>query len=264
MFPYFYPVAWSFHRSTIHAAFNFDPADQPVLVKPDDDYTQPGSTKRYSGASVVRLPASLPPDMALGTAIAERASCRRFLSRALTLAELSALLTSAYSVSGGPSALDRPVPSAGGRYPLEVYLFIWNVEGVVAGTYHYQPLQHALEHLGVAPERSKIPSLFLDQPYLANAGTLIILTAVAERLLYRYGDRGYRYLLMEAGHVSQNLALVAAAVRIGCLSLGGFQDDVLSGLLNLQPDREIPLYGIALGARASHDRNEGRALGVMP
>jgi SagB-type dehydrogenase family enzyme len=121
-----------------------------------------------------------------------------------------------------------------------------------------------LEHLGVAPERSKIPALFLDQPYLADAGALIILTAVAARLLYRYGDRGYRYLLMEAGHVSQNLALVAAAVDVGCLSLGGFQDDVLSALLNLQPDREIPLYGIALGARATHDRIEGRGLEAKP
>ncbi|HEX3156224.1 MAG TPA: SagB/ThcOx family dehydrogenase [Candidatus Angelobacter sp.] len=263
MFPYLYPIAWSFHRSTIHAVFNFDPADQPVLVKPDDDYTQPGGMKRYSGASVVRLPASLPPDMALGAAIAERASCRRFSSRALTLAQLSTLLTSAYSVSMPPSPVERPVPSAGGRYPLEVYLFVWNVEGVVSGTYHYQPLQHALEHLGPVPERSKIPSLFLDQPYLADAGALIILTAVAERLLYRYGDRGYRYLLMEAGHVSQNLALVAAAVDVGCLSLGGFQDDALSALLNLQPDREIALYGIAIGARATRDRNEGRGLNAV-
>jgi SagB-type dehydrogenase family enzyme len=269
MFPYRYPTAWFFHRSTIHTAWNLEPAaDTPVFVKPDCGYAQPGAFKRYSAATLVNLPAPEPATMALGKALAERASCRRFAPRPLTVAQLSAVLKAAYGVCGeapaeGTRLCERPVPSAGGCYSLEVYLLLWNVEGIRSGTYHYEPIQHALECLRGEPPRSKIPSLFLDQPYLADAGALVILTAVVERQLYRYGDRGYRYLLIEAGHVAQNVGLVAAAIDVGCLNLGGFLDDTVAALLNLEQDCEVALYGIALGTRAAQDRVEGRGLGMI-
>jgi SagB-type dehydrogenase family enzyme len=269
MFPYRYPTAWSFYRSTIHTAWNLEAAADALLFpKPDCSYTYPGAIKRYSGATLVQLPAPEPATMALGAALAERASCRRFAPQPLTKAQLSAVLKAAYGVCGQSSAgethlRERAVPSAGGCYPLEVYLLLWNVEGIRSGTYHYDPLQHALEYLQAEPPRSRIPSLFLDQPYLADVGAIVILTAVVERQLYRYGDRGYRYLLIEAGHVAQNVGLVAAAVDVGCLNLGGFLDDTVAALLDLQQDCEVALYGVALGTPATRNREEGRGLGAI-
>lgn len=270
MFPYRYPTAWSFHRSTIHAAWNVEAAANAslVFVKPDCGYVQPGIFKRYSTATLVNLPAPEPVTMPLGAAIAERASCRCFAHRPLTAAQLGAILKAAYGVygeapAGETSLRERPVPSAGGCYPLEVYVLLWNVEGIPPGTYHYEPLQHALECLQAKPPTSKISSLFLDQPYLADAGALIILTAVVERQLIRYVDRGYRYLLIEAGHVAQNVGLVANALDVGCLNLGGFLDDAVAALLDLEQDCEVALYGIALGTRATQDRVKGRGLGTI-
>jgi SagB-type dehydrogenase family enzyme len=89
-----------------------------------------------------------------------------------------------------------------------------------------------------------------------------VITAVTSRLLHRYGDRGYRYTLIEAGHVGQNLALTAAALGLGSLSLGGFYDDDIARMLGLDPAFEIALYGVALGVPDTADRNDARGLEI--
>jgi SagB-type dehydrogenase family enzyme len=269
MFSYRYPTAWFFHRSTIHTEWEIEtPADKSVFVKPDCGYTEPGAMKSYSAATQVHLPDPEVLTMPIGVALAERASCRQFGSQPLTAKQLSPLLKAAYGVYGEASAgnthqRERPVPSAGGRYPLEIYLLLWNVEGIRSGTYHYEPLQHTLEYLHTDPPRARIPLLFLNQPYLGDAAALVVLTGIVDRQLDRYRDRGYRYLLIEAGHVAQNFGLVAAAIGVGSLSLGGFMDDSVAALLDLQQDCEVALYGVALGARATPDRLEGRGLGTI-
>jgi len=205
--------------------------------------------------------------MPLSEAIAIRHSCRQFTGGPLTLAVLSTLLRGAYghqgtAVLGGVAFQERPVPSAGARYPLELSLLVLDVEGIEGGIYRYAALEHALAPAGPAPARALIADLFLGQPYLMNASVIVLLTAVVERLLERYGDRGYRYVLFEAGHVAQNVALLATASGLGALSLGGFLDDQLAGLLGLDVEQEIPVYGIALGIPATRDRALARSLGM--
>ena len=110
------------------------------------------------------------------------------------------------------------------------------------------------------PKPDDLESLFLGQPWVAKAHVVVIVTAVTARLLHRYGDRGYRYLLIEAGHVGQNLALVATASGLGSLSLGGFFDDDVSCMLGLDAAFELPLYGIALGVPDTADSALARGL----
>jgi SagB-type dehydrogenase family enzyme len=156
---------------------------------------------------------------------------------------------------GDQEMLERPVPSGGGLYPLEVYLLVLQGEDVAAGVYHYAAQAHALEQLGsLALPGAFVGQLFLGQPYLARAAVVVVLTAVVERSLGKYQDRGYRYLLLEAGHVAQNLNLAAAALGLGSLNLGGFFDCDLGSLLGLDLEAEVPLYGIALGVPAGTDR----------
>jgi SagB-type dehydrogenase family enzyme len=164
----------------------------------------------------------------------------------------------------GAKANERPFPSAGGRYPLELYALVYQVAGLSEGVYHYQPAAHALELLGAPPSAETLPSVFLEQPYLSRVGALIILTAVPSRILYRYGERGYRYLMIEAGHVGQNFALLSAALNLGCLSLGGFFDDDISSSLGLHPEYEVPVYALAVGTPATADRTEVRKLEAAP
>lgn len=92
-----------------------------------------------------------------------------------------------------------------------------------------------------------VTHIFLDQPYLAAVDMLMIITGAAARTLKRYGERGFRFLWLEAGHLAQNVGLASAALELGCLPLAGFHDDALAGLLGTPLDTEPPLYALALG-----------------
>ncbi len=100
--------------------------------------------------------------------------------------------------------------------------------------------------------------MFLGQPYLVQAAAIVVITAVVERSLWKYDDRGYRYIMLEAGHVAQNINLCAAGLGLASLNLGGFFDEDVMALLKLDPDRELVLYGIALGHSEVADRLESR------
>ena len=151
------------------------------------------------------------------------------------------------------------MPSGGGLYPLELYVLARHVTGLTSGVFHYSAISHAAEPVREfsLPDRF-LSELFLGQPYVAAAAAIVVVTAVVERSLWKYGDRGYRYILLEAGHAAQNLNLAATALGLGTFNLGGFFDADLAGLLGLDEEFEVPLYGIAIGMPASEDRMELR------
>jgi SagB-type dehydrogenase family enzyme len=91
-----------------------------------------------------------------------------------------------------------------------------------------------------------------------EAAAIVVVTAVVERSLWKYDDRGYRYLMLEAGHVAQNINLCAAGLGLAALNLGGFFDEDMMALLKLNPQREIVLYGVALGHSEVADRLKSR------
>jgi SagB-type dehydrogenase family enzyme len=214
-------------------------------------------------ADVLALPAAQLPDLPLADALLRRSSCRRFSGSAIAVAQLATLLHAAYGVLAtvelGGEFCERPVPSGGGLYPLELYVIAQNVDGLGAGVHHYVPLGHLLET--VRPDA--LPSLltaemFLGQPYLIEAAALVVITATVERSMWKYEDRGYRYILLEAGHVAQNVNLCAEALGLASLNLGGFLDEDLARLLKLDEEREIALYGVAVGASDAADRLQRR------
>ncbi len=260
------PIAWTFHFLTRHLRYGQSSAiNPPPSTAPNPEFAEPGQMKEYPAAQRRALPRAGQVPLAIGEAIARRRSCRRFAEQPLPLAALSTLLQSAYGLgdsylSGGQTMFDRPVPSGGCCYPLELYVLVRHVEGIPAGIHHYSARHHALEALGPLPKSDDLETLFLSQPWVAKAHVVVIVTAVASRLLHRYGDRGYRYLLIEAGHVGQNLALVATASGFGSLSLGGFFDDDVSCMLGLDAAFELPLYGIALGVPDTADSAQARSL----
>jgi SagB-type dehydrogenase family enzyme len=260
------PTAWTFHFMTRHLRYGQSPEINPTpSTAPNPGYSEPGQMKEYPAAQQHTLPKPGQVPLAIGEAIARRRSCRLFAEQPLPLAALSTLLHSAYGLgdpylNGDQTMFDRPVPSGGGCYPLELYVLVRHVEGIPAGIHHYSARHHALEVLGPLPKPEDLETLFLSQPWVAKAHVVVIVAAVASRLLHRYGDRGYRYLLIEAGHVGQNLALVATASGLGSLSLGGFFDDDVSCMLGLDAAFELPLYGIALGVPDTADTAQARGL----
>jgi SagB-type dehydrogenase family enzyme len=154
--------------------------------------------------------------------------------------------------AGGTMFKHRPVPSAGARYPLDLYVLARSLEGTDPGAYRYEAERGELVPVGSRPDDGAIAEIFIDQPYVASASAILMITAQLALTFERYGDRGYRYVLFEAGHVAQNIALCAAASGIGNLEIGGFLDDRVSELLGLS-NSDVPLYGAAVGYPQSSD-----------
>jgi SagB-type dehydrogenase family enzyme len=244
MFRKLYPAAWAFYYNTIVRRHHRGSPPSAVAVPP---------FKEYLDVPLVPLPVPGKLKTSLGVAIRNRFSCRQFLDRPLPMRILSTLLHAGYGIQGPVvlgehELLTRPVPSGGGLYPLEIYLLARQVGGLDPGIYHYAAIDHALERLsGEQLPASRLRELFLGQTYASDAPLIVVLTAVLGRALGKYADRGLRLILLEAGHVAQNLNLTATALGWGSVNLGGFFDLELGAALNLDSDLEVPVYAIAVG-----------------
>jgi SagB-type dehydrogenase family enzyme len=247
--------AWTYHRNTCRWPFNIHALNTPIARE--------SAFKEHLDAPTVELPKAKAPNVGLSETLARRHSCRQFSDEPISLEQLGVLLRTGYGVLGESDGfggfLERPVPSGGALYPLELYVLAQNVAPPQGGVLHYLPLTHSVEilHTDKLP-RLLTAELFLGQPYLASASAIIVIAAVVERSLWKYEDRGYRYILLEAGHVAQNVILCATGLGLGALPLGGFFDDDLSALLRLDRDREIAIYGVAVGVPSSNDRDASR------
>jgi SagB-type dehydrogenase family enzyme len=191
--------------------------------------------------------------------IGRRTSGRTFAETTMALADLAEILAGSYglgrtiSFPGGLESRARPVPSAGALYPLELYPLLAEVEGVDDGLYHYDVLTHGLERMRTDVDQQAIGEAMIAAPLLRNANAVVFLGAVFDRTLRKYGPRGYRYILFEAGHVAQNLCLLATERGLASLCVGGFVDARVNRLLRLEPQVEAVVYCVALG----HPADEG-------
>ena len=186
-------------------------------------------------------------DISVEEAILQRRSIRDYIDEALTLPELAQLLWAAQGITD--SSGKRAAPSAGATYPLEIYVVIGNVEGVASGVYQYKPHQHELIKVLEGEQRAALARAALDQQFIAQAPVNLVITAIYERTTGRYGERGIRYVHMEAGHAAQNVYLQAAALKLGTVVVGAFQDSQVANILKL-PENEVPLYIMPVGRTA--------------
>lgn len=192
----------------------------------------------------INLPApSLTGAKSLEEALAHRRSVREFAPGALTLSEVSQLMWAAQGVTAPER---RTAPSAGATYPLEVYLVAGKVDGLGVGVYRYRPRQHRLEAVVEGDIRVPLAVAAVDQEWISQAAMVVVIAAVFERTMVRYGKRAERYVHMEAGHAAQNLLLQAEALGLGATPAGAFNDAEVSRLLHL-PAGEAPLYFVPVG-----------------
>ena len=212
------------------------------------------TSKTYPDAKRVALPET--PKGAVATLAARRTSVRAFSPAPLTLATLAAVLRAGCQAitpdpaQSGQAFLRRPAPSAGGLYPLEVYLLVRNVEGAARGVYHYDVLGDDLELLSDAPWESAASEAFYTWDFISDAPVIFCIGSVFARTQTKYGPRGYRYALLEAGHVTQNLCLAATELGLGSLCIGGYSDRALNRMISLCGEAEAILYTVAIGSEA--------------
>jgi SagB-type dehydrogenase family enzyme len=213
---------------------------------------RPGAYKSYPGAPRVSLPAPDPSASLarpLGDLLRARRSVRSYGGRPLSLDELSTLLWAAQGISREESGFAfRTAPSAGALYPVETYLSAQNAAGLDPGVYHYDVRGHALEIVRPGDARRETASAALDQDFLAEAGAVFVWTAVFGRAKWKYRQRAYRYVYLDAGHIAQNLALAAAALGLGSCQVAALYDDEVNALLGVDGEEESVVYMSAVGA----------------
>ncbi len=208
--------------------------------------TRPAPLKAYPQAPRTVLPApewSGPP---IGNVIAARRSRREYISGTLTLEELSVLLHAAQGITE-PRWGFRAAPSAGALYPIETYVVVHSVVGLEMGLYHYVVADHALEQVRPGDLRAELVRAGIGQDMLGTAQVCFILTAVFGRTRWRYRERAYRYILLEAGHIGQNLYLAATGLGLGTCAVGAFLDDAVNRLVGIDGEEETALYLFPVG-----------------
>jgi SagB-type dehydrogenase family enzyme len=167
----------------------------------------------------------------------------------MTLEELSSLLHSSAGITDtrDPTLAFRAVPSSGALYPIELYLVILDVADLEPGVYHYDVQGHRLELLRPGELRREVFQAAVSQEMIWGASLALVMTALFARVQWKYVDRSYRYALLEAGHLGQNVYLAATALGLGPCGIGAYFDDDLNRLLGVDGYDEAVVYLMAVG-----------------
>jgi len=217
---------------------------QPALELPQPEGERLIELPQLTGFSV--------PMMDLRTAIESRRTLRKYAETPLTLEELTYLLWVSQGVkhvSSRPSTA-RTVPSAGARHAFETYLLVNRVTGLDAGLYRYAAIENSLLPLHAEVDIAEnIAHACLDQSQITGSAATFIWVAVVERMFWRYVERGYRYLHLDAGHVCQNLALGAEQVGSAICPIAAFDDELLNGVLGFDGEDLFVVYLASVGKK---------------
>jgi SagB-type dehydrogenase family enzyme len=214
---------------------------------------KPDPFKNYENPlAVIQLPEPNPRDTDdLWTLLQRRRSRRAYAEeRPLTKGVLSTLLWSTQGVTAGHgNILFRTSPSAGALYPIETYLFLRAVEGLETGIYHFRPNHFDLEFLRKGDLSQELTAAALGQNMILHAPLTFLWTALVERSKWKYEQRAYRYIYLDAGHIAENLYLAGEALGMGVCTIGAFFDDRVNDLLGLDGEKEFILYMATVGYR---------------
>lgn len=196
-------------------------------------------------------------DPALVAAIEQRASHYDWHQTRLQRDQLSALLELACGLNGS-EAFDaqsrvrprRNAPSGGAMYPLEVFVSVRDVDGVAPGLYHFNPHRRSLLRLREGDQTFKFSRAFVQSQIVEGAACVWMITAIFERTVFKYGNRGYRFAFLEAGHMAQIANTVATAIGVRSHNIGGYFDHEVDAYLGLDGLNHSTVYCLAFGTPA--------------
>jgi len=201
---------------------------------------KPETYKSYPSNRVIHLP-NVPQEATMDFAevLRRRKSIRTFSNQPLSKVDLGFLLWASTGIQRiEPGYEFRTAPSAGALYPIETYIAANNVEDVENGIYHYNIKDHLLEEIKTGAFGGAVAHAALDQEMCADASAVFIWTAVFGRSKWKYSQRAFRYIYLDAGHVAENLALAAASINCGSCHVGAFFDDEINSIVNIDGTEE--------------------------
>jgi SagB-type dehydrogenase family enzyme len=203
--------------------------------------------KRYPEAERFELPPATRLTATLENAIRRRLSERSFADDPLPLDALATLLRLGSGITAQGDLPRRGAPSAGGLYAVETYPIAVRVEGIDAGVYHYAVLDDDLELVHRMPGREAMEGFMPPELYDGRPALVLALSVIFARVQAKYLERGYRFALLEAGHIAQNFLLTATALGLSAVPVGGFWDDPFNEFMGFDPITEAVVYSVLVG-----------------
>lgn len=217
--------------------------------KPLDWANKPELYKEYGDKPQIKLPNPQPEldGMSLDEALIRRKSVRNFSPKPVTINQVSHLLWACAGIQRVENGHEfRVIPSAGALYPIETYVVI-NNSPIPSGLYHYSVKKHSLEEIRKGEYGVELACAALDQDICVTAAMVLIWTGIFRRSKWKYGERAYRYIYLDAGHMAENLYLAAVSRGLGACSVGALYDGELNELLGVDGDEESAFYLSAVG-----------------
>lgn len=229
-------IGEKFHEETKHTwAQVFKEILLPKPAKPSD-------FKEYQNLPKFKLPYPDFKGIPLEDALKKRRSVRGYSRKPITMQELSQLLFAAQGITGKIyGTYLRTAPSAGALYPYEIYIFVNNVERLKNGIYHYSIRDHSIVLIKEGDFRDRLLKAALEQEMVRDAGVVFVLSSIFDRTRSKYGERGYRYVYIEAGHISQNIYLQATSLGLGSVVVGAFLDEEINKLIGIDGKKEAAI-----------------------
>lgn len=188
-------------------------------------------------------------EKSVSKAIEDRMSHRKFLDKPITMEQLSFLLWATQGVKKvGKVATLRSVPSAGARHPFETYLYVRRVEGLEEGIYRYLPLEHKLLlHRKDKYLREEIIRATLDQIFIGDSAVVFIWAVIPYRTEWRYGPVSHKVILIDAGHVCQNLYLACESIDLGTCAVAAYSQKLMDEFIKVDGEDEFVVYLAPVG-----------------
>ncbi|UCF71975.1 MAG: SagB/ThcOx family dehydrogenase [Deltaproteobacteria bacterium] len=187
--------------------------------------------------------------VSLERTVHQRRTIRSFEGKALTLEQFSQLLWAAQGITetGG---FKRAAPSAGALYPMDIYGAVGRdcIEKLDPGLYHYEPADHSISLVQEGDVRRGIAAASLGQMWMAHAPVTVVITAEYNRIMGKYGQRGIRYAMIEAGHIGQNIFLQSEAMGLAAGIVGAFEDQKIIQVMGIKQTHE-PLLIMPVGSK---------------
>jgi len=210
---------------------------------------KPETYKQYPDKPRVALPRPVTEGGApLWDILSQRRSARDFLKRPVRAQELSQILWASQGITSEQFGYKfRTVPSAGALYPVETYIVVNDVEGIPQGVHHYNVPEHCLEQIKEGDYRVTIARAALDQKIAYEANLVFAWTAVLERCKWKYKQRAFRYIYLDAGHIAQTLAMAAVALGLGSCQIAALYDEEVNDLLGVDGNEETAIYLTVVG-----------------
>ena len=213
----------------------------------------PEPFKEYKNSIArISLPEPKTPNEAnLWKLLLKRRTRREYAAnQALKLNDLAALLWAAQGLTAQfGDTFFRTAPSAGGLYPIETYVSVRVVDGLEPGIYHFRPGDFDLEYLKKGDFSEKLTEAALQQTVIQSAQATVIWSSLIARGRWKYRQRSYRYVYLDAGHIGQNIYLAGEALGLGVCAVGAFYDDDVNRILDLDGVEETVIYMAAVGIR---------------